>query len=88
MRAESKSRTVAFALLFAAGGLAPTGASAITVEVAKKCNSLVAKAFPPRQVGNPAAGSTKGTAKSERDYFNKCVANGGNMDDAADKNPK
>jgi hypothetical protein len=55
-------------------------ASAITVEVAKKCEGLTAKAFPPREIGNPAAGSAKGTAQNQRDYFNKCVANGGNMD--------
>jgi hypothetical protein len=64
-------------------------ASAITVEVAKKCEGLSAKAFPPREIGNPAAGSTKGTAQSKRDYFNKCVANGGNMDsDGQDKQEK
>ncbi len=88
MRAESKFTRAALALSFAASGLAPTGASAITVEVAKKCNALVAKEFPPRVVGNPAAGSAKGTAKSERDYFSKCVANSGNMDGAADKDSK
>jgi hypothetical protein len=88
MRAASKFARSAFALSFAAGGLAPTGASAITLEIAKKCNALVAKEFPPRQIGNPASGSTKGSAKSEHDYFNKCVANGGNMDGDTDKNPK
>jgi len=31
------------------------------VEVAKKCDALTAKAFPPRAIGNPAAGSAKGT---------------------------
>jgi hypothetical protein len=63
-------------------------ASAVTVEVAKKCDILTAKAFPPRVAGNPAAGSAKGTAKSERAYFKKCVANGGNMDDSARKGTK
>jgi hypothetical protein len=58
-------------------------ASAITVEVAKKCETLSAKAFPPREIGNPAAGSANGTAQSKRDYFNKCVGNGGNMDSDA-----
>jgi hypothetical protein len=52
-------------------------ASAITVEVAKKCQALTAKAFPPRQVGNPAAGSAKGSAKAQQDYYKKCAANGG-----------
>jgi hypothetical protein len=67
-------------LLVALFCLAPS-ASAVTVEVAKKCDALVAKAFPPRVVGNPAAGSAKGTAQTGRNYFRKCVANGGNMDD-------
>jgi hypothetical protein len=53
------------------------GASAITVEVAKKCDALVAAAFPPRVPGNPAAGSAKGSGLDEQTYFNKCVANGG-----------
>lgn len=57
-------------------------ASAITAEVARTCNAAVAKAFPSRQPGNPAAGSSKGTAKDQRDYFDKCVANGGKVDDA------
>jgi hypothetical protein len=52
-------------------------ASAVTAEVANKCDALTAKAFPPRVPGNPAAGLAKGTVQSERDYFNKCVANGG-----------
>ena len=69
---------VAFFLL----ALAPTtNAWAITVEVARACDEAVAKAFPPRQVGNPAAGSVKGSAKDQREYFNKCVANGGKVDD-------
>ncbi|MBB4427314.1 hypothetical protein GGD66_005896 [Bradyrhizobium sp. CIR48] len=41
----------------------------------------MAKAFPPRQIGNPAAGSAKGTAKDQRAYFQKCVANNGKVDD-------
>jgi hypothetical protein len=55
-------------------------ASAVSVEVAKKCNALAAKAFPPRVTGNPAAGSAEGNGRAKQDYFNKCVANGGNMD--------
>jgi hypothetical protein len=54
-------------------------ASAISVEVAKKCNALTAKAFPPKVPGNPAAGSTKGSGREMQDYFKKCVANGGEM---------
>lgn len=64
------------------------GATAITVDVAKKCIALTAKAFPPREPGNPAAGSTKGTGQSEQDYFDKCVTNGGTTDDGAKKQAK
>jgi hypothetical protein len=83
----SKLKGIALASLVAALGAVPTDATAITADVAKKCNLLLAKAFPPRQPGNPAAGSAKGNGQASRDYFNKCVANGGNMDDASDKSP-
>jgi hypothetical protein len=45
-------------------------------------------AYPPRVPGNPAAGLAEGTAQSKRDYFNKCVVNGGNMDDQVPKQEK
>ena len=54
-------------------------AAAVSVEIAKKCNALTAKAFPPREAGNPAAGSAKGTGQAERAYYRKCVANGGKV---------
>ena len=57
-------------------------ASAITVEVAKKCNALVAKQFPPRMAGNPAAGSAKGSPQDQRALFQKCVDNNGNVGDS------
>jgi hypothetical protein len=63
-------------------------AVAVTTEVAKKCDVLTAKAYPPRVVGNPAAGSVKGTGQSERSYFKKCVAKGGNMDGHSFKGAK
>ena len=63
-------------------GSVPDRASAITAEVARKCNALTAIQFPPREPGNPAAGSTKGSGRDQHAYFNKCVANGGKMDDA------
>ena len=66
-------------LLFVAVGMNP--ASAITAELAKKCQTLTAAAFPPRVVGNPAAGSTKGSGKDAQAFFNKCIKNDGNMDD-------
>ena len=64
------------------------GALAVTAEVAKKRAALADKAYPPRVPGNPAAGLAEGTAQSKRDYFNKCVANGGNMDDQVPKQEK
>jgi hypothetical protein len=63
-------------------GSVPDRVSAITAEVARKCNALTAKQFPPREPGNPAAGSAKGSGRDQHAYFNKCVANGGKMDDA------
>ena len=60
-------------------------ASAITAEVARKCVALTDKAYPLRVRGNPAAGRTHGTARDVRNYFNKCVANGGEMQGQAPK---
>ena len=88
MFANVKFGSALVALVFIAVGAMTDSASAVTVEVAKKCNALVANAYPPREPGNPAAGSAKGTGRSERDYFNKCVANGGNMDDHDRKETK
>jgi hypothetical protein len=59
----------------------PDYASAISVEVAKKCNALIAKEFPPREPGNPAAGSAKGSGRDQRAFFSRCVANNGSMED-------
>ena len=69
-------------------GSASNRAIAVTVEVAKKCKALTDTAYPPRQPGNPAAGSAKGTGRSQQEYFNKCLANGGKMDDDASKQAK
>jgi hypothetical protein len=88
MRALRNLTGAAVALLSAATALVPTNAEAITVEVAKKCNALVAKQFPPREPGNPAAGSAKGSGLAERNYFKKCVDNGGNVDESSDKTQK
>lgn len=52
-------------------------AFAITVEVAKKCEILLNRAFPPRVPGNPAAGSAKGSGRDAQAYFKRCVASGG-----------
>jgi hypothetical protein len=50
-------------------------AAAASADVAKKCAVLTAKAFPPRVVGNPAAGSAKGTGSEKSDFYKKCIAN-------------
>jgi hypothetical protein len=48
------------------GLTANTAAAAPSVELAKKCAVLTQKAFPPRVAGNPAAGSSGGSGRSER----------------------
>ena len=77
-----------FALVFAAILVQPNVSSAVTVEVARKCQALTSKAFPPRELGNPAAGSAKGSGLDQQKYFEKCVANGGRVDDASPKDGK
>jgi hypothetical protein len=76
------------ALICIAFGLTAGRAAAVTVEVARKCKALTDKAYPPREPGNPAAGSAKGTGRVAQDYFDKCVANSGKMDDTAPKQAK
>src|SRR5271169_4625674 len=45
-----------------AGGPVPQSTSTSSpAELARKCDALTAKAFPPIEPGNPAAGSTKGS---------------------------
>lgn len=68
-------RLAAAALIVA---LWASSAPAITVEVARKCDAALAKAFPPRLPGNPAAGSAKGSGRDEIAFYKQCVANGGN----------
>jgi hypothetical protein len=68
-------------------GAAVTPATAIDAALAKQCNAMLAKAFPPAVPGNPAAGSKNGDATQQRAYFKKCIDNNGKVDDApaADK---
>jgi hypothetical protein len=82
-----KSASVSVALICIAVGSTTSGASAITVELARKCSALMTKAYPPRQPGNPAAGSTKGNGAEARAYYQKCVANNGKVDDNAGTPP-
>ena len=79
MFASLKSCLARLALVCIAIGLVSGSASAITVELARKCNAMVATAFPPRVPGNPAAGSAKGSGRQMQDYFKKCVENQGKM---------
>jgi hypothetical protein len=76
------------ALICIAVGATTLNASAETVEVAKKCAALMQKAFPPREVGNPAAGSAKGNGQAEQDFYKKCIANNGNVSEDAPKDQK
>lgn len=70
-------------VLFMAGAAAllpaVSQAQAISAEVAKKCKILRAKQFPPRQIGNPAAGSAHGSGQDKREFFRRCAENGGNI---------
>ena len=83
MLANLKSGSALLAMVCIVGGAMTNSAPAISVDVAKRCSALLAKAYPPRVVGNPAAGRVDVTAQSVQDYFKKCVANGGKMDDPA-----
>lgn len=80
MPVRNMRRLVGLAVVLTLG--APAAASAITAELARTCDAAASKAFPPKQIGNPAAGSAKGTVKERRDYFSKCIANNGKADDA------
>jgi hypothetical protein len=68
-------------MLFAVLGIGITAvtcvapASAITVELAKKCRALELKAHPYKLVGERGAGS----AQVERAYFKECIDRGGDM---------
>jgi hypothetical protein len=61
-------------------GNSTTETPAVSAEIAKTCTKLAAKAYPPRIPGNPAAGNEAGTAEAKKAYFNKCVANGGKVE--------
>lgn len=78
----SAGMKIGLAAVLCVGIVASTDtASAITADVARKCDGLLSKAFPPRVVGNPAAGSAKGSFQDEQSFFKKCVENNGKADD-------
>jgi hypothetical protein len=82
MYADRKSGTALVGVVCIGVGLIPCSASAVTAEIAKKCDALATKASP-LGAANPAAGST--TGQSMQSYFNKCVANRGHVSHARAK---
>jgi hypothetical protein len=86
--AMKRPKKTCAALLVVSLGPMATSASAITAEIAKKCQVLTVRAYPPRVVGNPAAGSAKGSGRDQRAYFKKCIDNGGKVDDGGSKETK
>ncbi len=81
-RRETPAAKLSTVLICIALGSMTNGALAVSVEIARKCDALVAKAYPPRQPGNPAAGLANGTGSEAQSYYQKCVANGGKMGDS------
>jgi hypothetical protein len=60
------------ALILVALASAPTTASAISADLAKKCRAMEIKAHPPTRPG-----VKKGDAEAERAFFASCITNGG-----------
>ena len=82
MRDDSRISGATFALFVAGAAVllpAVSQAEPISAEVARKCKILRAKQFPPRQIGNPAAGSAYGSGQDKREFFRRCVENDGNI---------
>jgi hypothetical protein len=67
-------------MIAACVGVMTSDAAGISVDVARKCNDLAYRAFPPRVPGNPAAGLENGNGQAARAYVRKCVQNGGRVD--------
>jgi hypothetical protein len=67
-----------FATLFALTAFLSTQApaEAITVELAKKCRAMAAKAHP-----TPRAGTKTGEQKAQTAFFRDCVAKDGKVDE-------
>jgi hypothetical protein len=58
----------------------PQPAAALTAELAKKCRALAVKAHPTQRAGGKSS-----SERSQRDYFQACVAKNGNMPDQEQK---
>lgn len=54
----------------------------------EKVQCSAREAISPRQPANPAAGSAKGSGQVQREFFKKCVDNGGNVDTTTEKTDK
>ena len=81
MFTNPKFASVLAGLICVAVGASANVALGVTAEVAKKCLALTAKAYPPLVPGNPAAGRAKGSSRDAQKYFQKCLANEGNVSD-------
>lgn len=62
---------------------ASESAMAISADLAKRCRAMTIKAYPP-----VLAGSKKGDAQEERNYFSTCISKNGQMDAESPKSPK
>ena len=80
MPSNLKSGSGLAALVCMAIGSMTCGASAVTLEVAKKCEELTMKEYPFREPGNPAAGLKRGTTREADRYHRECLEKGGNVD--------
>jgi hypothetical protein len=74
-----KTATAASGLAFLACVATSEPASAVTVELAKKCRAMMVEAHPPKP-----AGSIEGNAQEERSYFRTCLTLGGKMGNPPD----
>jgi hypothetical protein len=72
----AKSSFLVVALALAAYLPMTYPSSAISADLAKKCRAMAVKAHPSPLAGNKA----NGAEKAQRDYFQACVAKGGEMD--------
>ena len=82
-------KTLSALTIVAAIGLGWLSGSALaaSADAAKKCAAEMVSAFPPREPGNPAAGSVNGTTAEQRSFYDKCIANAGNAEVAAANAP-
>lgn len=78
-----KFAAAAFGVICLASAAIPDRASAVTAELARTCKALTSRQFPPREPGNPAAGSSKGSGRDQQAFFDKCIANNGKVDDGS-----